>query len=65
MPIVCVPVHIVMGMPMTVGMRMRVAVAMGMKIIGSAHGWSPGHAYFTLAVPVALPTGTLERVNFA
>ena len=32
LPIVYVPVHIVMGMPMTVGMRMRVAITMGTKI---------------------------------
>ena len=31
LPIVYVPVHIVMGMPMKVGMRMRVAITMGMK----------------------------------
>ena len=31
LPIVYVPVHIVMGMPMTVGMRMRVAITMGIK----------------------------------
>ena len=31
MPIVYVPVHIVMGMPMTVGIGMRVASAMGKK----------------------------------
>ena len=40
LPIVYVPVHIVMGMPMTVGVRMRVAITMGIKkyIIGNAHG---------------------------
>ena len=31
LPIVYVPVHIVMGMLMTVGMRMRVAITMGIK----------------------------------
>ena len=31
MPIVDVPVHIVTGMPMTVGMGMRVAITMGTK----------------------------------
>ena len=31
LPIVYVPVHIVMGMPMTIGMRMRVAITMGIK----------------------------------
>ena len=31
LPIVYVPVHIVMGMPMTVGMRMRMAITMGIK----------------------------------
>ena len=31
LPIVYVPVHIVMGMPMTVDMRMRVAITMGIK----------------------------------
>ena len=31
MPIVDVPVHIVMGMPMTVGIGMRVGIAMGTK----------------------------------
>ena len=40
LPIVDVPVHIVTGMPMTVGMGMRVAITMGTKkhIIGIAHG---------------------------
>ena len=60
LPIVYVPVHIVMGMPMTVGMRMRVAITMGIKkyIIGTAHGYSHGHAHSTLVVPMALSTGT-------
>ena len=31
LPIVDVPVHIVTGMPMTVGMGMRVAITMGTK----------------------------------
>ena len=62
MPIVVVPVHIAMGMPMTEGMRMPVAITMGTKkyIIGIACGCSHGHAHFTLAVPVALSTGTQE-----
>jgi hypothetical protein len=34
-----------------------------MKIIGGARGWSPGHTYFTLAVPMALLTSTLECIN--
>ena len=56
LPIVDVPVHIVTGMPMTVGMGMRVAITMGTKkhIIGIAHGYSHGHVYYILAVPIPL-----------
>ena len=48
MPIVYVPVHIVMGMPMTVGIGMRETITMGTKnhIIGIAHGYSHGHAHY-------------------
>ena len=61
MPIVDVPVHIVMGMPMTVGMGMRVAITMGTKkhIIDIAHGYSHGHVYYILAVPMTLSMGTI------
>ena len=61
LPIVDVPVHIVTGMPITVGMGMRVAITMGTKkhIIGIAHGYSHGHAHYILAVPMTLSMGTI------
>ena len=61
LPIVDVPVHIVTGMPMTVGMGMRVAITMGTKkyIIGIALGYSHGHAHYILAVPMTLSMGTI------
>ena len=64
MPIVYVPVHRVMGMPMTVGMGMRMALVMGTKKtylgipMGIAHGYSHGHAHYILAVPMTLSIGT-------
>ena len=62
MPIVYVPVHIVTGMPMTVGMGMSVAITMGTKkhIIGIAHGYSHGQAHYILAVPMTLSTRNLQ-----
>ena len=61
LPIVDVPVHIVTGMPMTVGMGMRMAITMGTRkyIIGIAYGYSHGHAHYILAVPMTLSMGTL------
>ena len=58
--------HIVTGMPMTVGMGMRVAITMGTKkhMIGIAHGYSHGHALYIWAVPMTLSMGTLEIRNF-
>ena len=58
LPIVYVPVHIVMGMPM--------AITMGTKkhIIGIAHGYSHGHAHYFLAVPMTFSMGTKEIHNF-
>ena len=66
MPIVDVPVHIVTGMPMTLGMGMPVAITMGTKkhIIGVAHGYSHRHAHYILAVPMTLSMGTPEIHNF-
>ena len=57
MPIVYVPVHIVTGMPMTVGMGMRMSITMGTKkyIIGIAYGYSR----HILAVPMTFSMGTL------
>ena len=48
MPIVYVPVHRVMGMPMTVGMGMRMALVMGTK----KHIW-----VYSWALPMATVTG--------
>ena len=61
LPIVDVPVHIVTGMPMTVGLGMRMAITMGTKkhITGIAHGYSHGHAHYILAVPMTLSMGTI------
>ena len=66
LPIVDVPVHIVTGMPMTVGMGMRVAITMSTKkhMIGIAHGYSHGHTHYILVVPMTLSMGTLEIHNF-
>ena len=66
LPIVDVPVHIVTGMPMTVGMGMRMAITMGTRkyIIGIAYGYSHGHAHYILAVPMTLSMGTLKIHNF-
>ena len=66
MPIVDVPVHIVTGMPMTVGMGMRMAITMGTNkyIIGIAYGYSHGHAHYIFAVPMTLSMRTLEIHNF-
>ena len=68
LPIVYVPVHIVMGMPMTVGMGMRMAITSGTKKhlgipLGIARGYNHGHVYYNLAVPITLSIGTPEIHN--
>ena len=65
MPIVDVPVHTVMGMPMTEGMGMLVAFIMDTKNHngldhGHAYGYSHGHVnFYTRGVSMPLSIGIL------
>ena len=65
MPIVDLPVHIVTGMPMTVGIGMRETITMGTKnhIIGIAHGYSHGHAHYILAMGTIAISGWMDGLD--